>query len=447
MGGKMKIFGNGTLITLDDSCPFLENGAILEENGKILAVDKTEKLINDNSDAEFINLAGMLVVPGFLNSHMHLYSTFARGFGFGGANPYTFLQILKEIWWKLDKNLTTENEIHYSAIVPLLEGIKSGTTAIIDHHASFGMIDGSLDILEQALLKTNVRGVLAYEVSDRWGNELANKAVNENVRFIRKPKDNNKIAASFGLHASMTLSDDMLLRVKEEERTLHSGFHVHVAEGVEDLNDSLNRSSKRVVERLNTFGILGDKTLAIHCVHVNAKEIDILKETRTMVVHNPESNMNNAVGVPPILEMDKAGITIGLGTDGYTPSMLESVKVAYILPKLHYHDPRVGGEFSKKMLLENNRKIFSKFFARPIGIIKVGAFADFIALDYHPPTPLSDDNFFGHLIFGIRENDVHTVVINGDVVLDNHKFTNFDEKEVMSKAREVAKEFWEKMGS
>jgi putative selenium metabolism protein SsnA len=441
----MKIIGNCTLITLDNERSFIENGAILEDSGKIIAIGSTEDVRMDNPKAEFLNMNGKLVFPGFLNTHTHLYSTFARGFGFGGASPSTFLDILKEIWWKLDKNLTTEEEIYYSAMVPLLEGIKSGTTSIIDHHASFGMINGSLDILEKVLLETGVRGVLAYEVSDRWGKELADESINENVRFIKKIKNKDFISASFGLHASITLSDDVLNRVKAYEKTLNSGFHVHVAEGIEDVDDSLRRSGKRVVERLNDFGILGDRTLAVHCVHINEMEIELLKNTSTMVVYNPESNMNNAVGVPPVLEMDKEGIPVGLGTDGYTPSMLESLKVSYILLKLNYLDPRVGGDLSKKMLFETNRKIFSKFFDSPLGIFKVGGYADIVVLDYYPPTPLDENNFFGHLIFGLRENSVHTVIINGDIVLENHKLTKFDEEEIMSKSKEVAKKFWEKM--
>ncbi|MGC8757166.1 MAG: putative aminohydrolase SsnA [Caldisericaceae bacterium] len=443
----MKIIGNCSLVTLDETLPFLANGAILEDNGKIISIAQTETLLKAFPDAEFINMHNKLVIPGLLNTHMHLYSTFARGYGFSGATPRTFVDILKQIWWKLDRNLSTYDEIFYSALVALLEGIKSGTTSIIDHHASFGMVDGSLDILEEALNKTGVRGVLAYEVSDRWGVELAKQSILENVRFIKKEKDRNSVAASFGLHASLTLSDYTLRLAKEYESSLNSGFHVHIAEGIEDVEDSLERSGKRVLFRLNDFGILGSKTLAVHCVHIDSKEIEILRETETMVVHNPESNMNNAVGVPPVLEMDNEGIVVGLGTDGYTPSMLESVKVAYILPKLVYRDPQVGWKLAKKMLFENNSKIFSKFFRAPLGVIKEGAYADFVALDYYPPTPLNSDNFFGHLIFGLRDSAVSSVFINGEAVLDNHKFTKFDEEEIMKKSMEVARTLWRKMES
>ena len=446
----MKLIGNAEILTLGNK-GFIHDGAIAIDGETIKEIGQTEELRNKYSDAEFINAEHRLVMPGFLNAHMHLYSTFARGMGLKGEPPKTFGEILKKLWWKLDKNLTTKEELYYSAMVPLIEGIKSGTTAILDHHASFGLIDGSLDIIEKAALDAGVRSVLCYETSDRWGKEARDASIRENVRFIMKKKKDvitepeTLTAATFGMHASLTLSDETLEISKSEAERLGVGFHIHVAEGEEDVEDSLKKSGVRVVDRLKKFGILGDKTLAIHCIHINEKEIDILKETNTMVVHNPESNMNNAVGVAPILEFFKKGILTGIGTDGYTPSMFESVKVAYILPKLHYKDPRVGGGESQKMLFENNRKIFARFFDKPVGVIEEGAYADIIILDYYPPTPFNADNAFYHLIFGMRDNLVNTTIINGRVVMKDRKLLNIDEEEIMAKSREVAKKFWEKM--
>jgi putative selenium metabolism protein SsnA len=446
----MKIIGNASILTLGKK-GFIQDGAILIDGEIIKEVGETNDLKSRFPEAEFIDAEHRLVMPGFLNAHMHLYSTFARGMALKGDPPKTFGEILKKLWWKLDKNLSTKDEIYYSAIVPLLEGIKTGTTGILDHHASFGLIDGSLDIIEKAALDAGVRSVLCYETSDRWGKEARDASIRENIRFIRKKLSNTATepetltAATFGMHASLTLSDETLELSKSEAEPLGVGFHIHVAEGEEDVEDSLKKSGMRVVERLQKFGILGDRTLAIHCIHINEKEIGILKETNTMVVHNPESNMNNAVGVAPILEFFKKDILTGLGTDGYTPSMFESVKVAYILPKLHYKDPRVGGNESQKMLFENNRKIFAKFFNRPVGVIEEGAYADIIMLDYFPPTPFNVNNAFYHLIFGMRDNMVNTTIINGKVVMRNHELTEIDEKEIMAKAKEVAKKFWEKM--
>jgi cytosine/adenosine deaminase-related metal-dependent hydrolase len=154
--------------------------------------------------------------------------------------------------------------------------------------------------------------------------------------------------------------------------------------------------------------------------------------------------MNNGVGVAPILEMDKAHILLGLGTDGYTPSMIESVKVAYILPKLHYRDPRVGSDLARRMLFENNSSIASRFFNRKVGVIEKDAYADLVVLDYNPPTPVDGNNFFYHLIFGIRDNAVKDVFVHGELLVKDQKLTKIDEEEVSRKSIEVAKKFWRK---
>jgi len=448
---NVKIIGNGSILTLENNNKFISDAAILIDEEIIKKIGKTEELRKEYPEAEFINAEHRLIMPGFLNAHMHLYSTFARGMGLKGTPPKTFKEILEKLWWKLDKALSTKEEIYYSALIPLIEGIKAGTTGILDHHASFGLIDGSLDILEKAVLDAGVRSALCYETSDRWGKESRDASIKENVRYILKNRKDKRAypnmltAATFGMHASLTLSDETLEKSKTEADKLGVGFHIHVAEGIEDVEDSLKRSGKRVLERLNDFGILGNKTLAIHCIHINEKEIDILRNTNTMVVHNPESNMNNAVGVAPLLKLFEKGVLTGIGTDGYTPSMFESAKVAYILPKLYYNDPRVGGNEVQQMLFKNNRKIFAKFFSKPVGVIREGAYADIIILDYFPPTPLNDSNAFYHLIFGMRDNIVNTTIINGKIVMKNHKLTKIDEEEVMAKSRIIAKKFWEKM--
>ncbi|AYO29237.1 putative aminohydrolase SsnA [Biomaibacter acetigenes] len=453
----MVIIGNAAVLTLDKEKPLLHDGAVTMEKHIVKELGNTREIRQKYPEAEFMDAGGRLVMPGFLNCHMHLYSTFARGMALKGAPPASFGQILEKLWWKMDRLLSKEEEIYYSALVPLIEGIKCGTTGILDHHASFGLVDGCLDILERAAEDAGVRAVLCYETSDRWGKELRDASIRENVRFIHKMRGKNQdqadsiynkdslVAATFGLHASLTLSDETLEKCAAEAQSLGAGFHIHVAEGIEDVEDSLKKSGKRVVERLNSFGILGDRTLAIHCVHVDENEMEILRDTGTMVVHNPQSNMNNAVGISPMLDFFKKEILTGLGTDGYTPSMFESAKSAYVLHKLAQRDPRVGGEETRRMLFENNSRIFGRLFEKPVGVIKPGALADIIILDYYPPTPLSEGNLFYHLIFGMRENMVSTAIVGGKIVMKDHQLTELDEEKIMAKSRELAAKFWRKM--
>jgi putative selenium metabolism protein SsnA len=438
------LVGNGTLITLGKDNQVIKGGAVLIEGNLIKDVGTTAELKRKKFD-RFIDASGKVIMPGMINTHMHLYSTFARGMALKEP-PSNFVEILERLWWRLDKALTKEG-VYYSALVPLIDCIKSGTTTIVDHHASPFACEGSLDLIAKAMRETGVRGCLCYETSDRDGPEIAEAGIDENERFIklcRKERD-GLISATFGLHASFTLSDETLTKCVKVAKKLGVGFHVHVAEDKADVDDSLKKYKKRVVERLNDLGVLGPRTIAAHCVHVDAREMEILKKTRTNVVHNPESNMGNAVGCAPVIEMIGKDITVGLGTDGFTSSMFAELRVANILHKLIKGDPRVGYSEVMKMCFINNPKIVRNFFPRPLGEISPGAYADLILVDYLPPTPLSADTFLGHLLFGISTAVVDTTIVNGKVLMQNRKLVGLDEAAIAQRASELASELWERL--
>ncbi len=438
------LVGNGTLITLGKENKVIENGAVLIEGNLIKDLGTTAELKKIKSD-QFIDASGKVIMPGMINTHMHLYSTFARGMALKDESPSNFVEILERLWWRLDKALTSDS-VYYSALIPLIDCIKSGTTTIVDHHASPFACKGSLDWIAKAMRETGIRGCLCYETSDRDGPEIAKEGIDENERFIKlcQKGGNRLLSGTFGLHASFTLSDETLSKCVEVAKKLGVGFHVHVAEDKADVDDSLKKYKKRVLERFNDLGILGPKTVAAHCVHIDAHEMDILKNTKTNVVHNPESNMGNAVGCAPVIEMVEKDITVGMGTDGFTSSMFAELKVANILHKLIKGDPRVGYGEVLKMCFANNPKIVRNFFPKPLGEISPGAYADLILVDYLPPTPLSADNFLGHLLFGISNAVVDTTMVNGKVLMQNRKLVGLDEVAIARRASELASKLWER---
>ena len=254
------------------------------------------------------------------------------------------------------------------------------------------------------------------------------------------------IAGMMGLHASFTLSDKTL-EYCAEHKPDEVGYHIHVAEGIEDLYDSLHKHGKRIIDRLMDMNILGEKTLAAHCIYVNKHEMDVLKETDTMVVHNPESNMGNACGCPPTMEIFHHGIVTGLGTDGYTHDMTESYKVANVLHKHHLCDANAAWGEVPAMLFEGNAKIANRYFKRPVGIIKEGAAADVIISDYIPLTPMTKDNINSHILFGMQGRSIVTTVANGKVLMKDRKLTQIDEEEAMAKVREEALKLWTKINN
>ncbi len=438
----MLLIGNGRMITRDPKNPYMEDGCVAVKDNIICEVGTTAELKAKYSDAEFLDANGGVIMPGMINTHNHIYSAFARGLAIKGHNPKNFDDILEGQWWKLDKKLEVSHT-KYSALATYLNCIRNGVTTVFDHHASYGEVAGSLFAISDAAKQLGVRTSLCYEVSDRNGEEQMKAAVLENVDFIKAADadDSDMQKGMMGLHAAFTCSNETLSFCRESMPS-DAGFHVHVAEGLTDVYTSYNKYGKPVVNRLFDLGILGSKTLAIHCVHVNEIEMGILKETDTAVVHNPESNMGNAVGCGPVIKMFERGIMLGLGTDGYTNDMIESLKVGNILHKHNLSNPAVAWGEIPTMLFENNAAIAGRFFKKPLGVICEGSYADIAVMDYDPLTPMNGDNANMHILFGMNGYNTVSTVINGKIVMKNREILGVDEAEIMAKCRESAVALW-----
>ena len=438
----MLVIGNGKLFTRNDEMPFVENGAVAIEGTKIAAVGETEAIKKQYGDAEFIDAKGGVIMPAFINTHEHIYSAMARGLSIKGYNPKGFLDILDGQWWTIDRHLTLE-QTKYSAVETLISCIRNGVTTVFDHHASFGQIGGSLFTIADVAKELGVRACLCYEISDRDGMDKARESVMENAEFIRYAlkDDTDMIAGMMGMHAQFTISD-ATMELAAANKPDEVGYHIHVAEGIEDLHDCLKKYGKRIVDRLMDFNILGEKTLLGHCIYINHHEMDLIKDTNTMVVHNPESNMGNACGCPPTMELVHRGILTGLGTDGYTHDMIESYKVANVLHKHHLCDANAAWGEVPKMLFENNAAIANRYFKTPLGVLKEGAAGDVIVVDYNPPTQLDASNINGHILFGMTGRDVVTTVANGRVLMKDREIKVIDVEEAMAKCREESAKLW-----
>lgn len=438
----MLVIGNGKLFTRNDEMPFVENGAVAIEGTKIAAVGETEAIKKQYGDAEFIDAKGGVIMPAFINTHEHIYSAMARGLSIKGYNPKGFLDILDGQWWTIDRHLTLE-QTKYSAVETLISCIRNGVTTVFDHHASFGQIGGSLFTIADVAKELGVRACLCYEISDRDGMDKARESVMENAEFIRYAlkDDTDMIAGMMGMHAQFTISD-ATMELAAANKPDEVGYHIHAAEGIEDLHDCLKKYGKRIVDRLMDFNILGEKTLLGHCIYINPHEMDLIKDTNTMVVHNPESNMGNACGCPPTMELVHRGILTGLGTDGYTHDMIESYKVANVLHKHHLCDANAAWGEVPKMLFENNAAIANRYFKTPLGVLKEGAAGDVIVVDYNPPTQLDASNINGHILFGMTGRDVVTTVANGRVLMKDREIKVIDVEEAMAKCREESAKLW-----
>lgn len=439
----MIIVGNGVLLARDENNTFLNNGAVVIDGNKIIEVGTTEEIKAKYGEFEFIDANGNLIMPGLINTHHHIYSAFARGLNLNNPPAEKFTDILENLWWKIDKKLTLE-DVKYSGYTTLIDCIKNGVTTMFDHHASPYAIENSLFTLADVAKEVGIRGSFCYETSDRDGDAITDAGIKENIDFIKHANkdDSNMVKGMFGMHAQFTLSDKTLEKSVKAMQGLDAGYHVHTAEGIEDLQHCLKHHGKRVVERLMDFGILGEKTLSVHSIHINSREMDILKDTKTNVVNNPESNMGNAVGCSPIIEMMRRGINVGLGTDGYTSDMFESLKVGNIIQKHSLCDPNVAWGEIPTMFFENNKKIASQYFGEEIGTLKIGAVADVIVVEYDPLTPMDASNINSHLLFGVNGRNTLTTIVNGKVLMKNRVLLNLDEKEIFRKSREISSNLW-----
>jgi putative selenium metabolism protein SsnA len=435
-------FEHGIVVTLGEENRVLWDGSVVTEGDRIEAVGQAADIASRYAEAEVVDCSGKIVLPGFICAHHHFYSTMARGMAPPGEPASNFVEVLERLWWKLDMALS-EEDITLSTQIPLIECIRNGTTTIIDHHASPSYREGSLDLIEGAVRQAGLRASLCYEVSDR---NKPGAGIAENERFIKKVgKGDGQIASLMGLHASFTVSDETVETCVGIAEDAGVGCHIHVAEDAADREDSLAKYGVPTINRLQSLGVTGEKSIFVHCVHIDEGEMEILADTNTIVVHNPESNMNNAVGVTKLLKLLEKGVLVGLGTDGMSSDMLSQMRCAYLLHRLDNLDPRVAFLEAPQILLWNNAEIAERQFGLRLGEIAEGRPADLAILDYHPPTPLSENNFLGHLIFGLVDATVDTTVCKGTILMRGKQILALDEERISARSRELAPKMWTRL--
>jgi cytosine/adenosine deaminase-related metal-dependent hydrolase len=339
--------------------------------------------------------AGRATTTGLVCAHTHLYSALARGMPAPPRTPHTFPEILEQVWWRVDRALDLEM-LRWSAMLGALEALEAGTTAIVDHHSSPSAVEGSLDVIAQACAEVGVRVLCCYEVTDRNGADGAKAGLAENERFLRAGG-----RGLVGAHASFTLSDETLDAVCGLATDLDVGVHVHVAE------DPVDGAAGARLE-----GRADDRWILAHAVHLD----------RTLpgtVVHNPRSNLNNAVGYGRPARFDR----VALGTDGIGADMLEEFRLAFALARSH--DLTTSPELVWSWLKAGSELV-------------PDVVADRVVWSYEPMEPW-------HLAYtpGVRPIRVD---VGGTTVLDEHGATRVDATEVRARAGEQAARLHARLG-
>jgi len=441
----MLIIGNGPVLTNDPANPFVTGGAVLIDGDRIVAVGPEAELKASAPDADYHDAGGKLIMPGLINAHTHAYSAYARG-GPVSLPCRNFQETLENLWWRLDRLLTLE-DVALNAEFTFKEGIRNGVTTFFDHHSSPNAVTGSLDAEAAVVRAMGVRASLCFETSDRDGAATFAAEVAENVAFMKAANTDPDpyVRGMFGLHAAFTLSQASLETCVEAASGVPGGFHVHTAEGPGDEVDSYRQYKRPIVQRFAELDMLSAESLFIHLVHVSNREMELLQTSGAWAVHNPYSNMGNAVGTARVAELLHRGVPMGLGTDAYTSDMLASLGLAKVLMSSSLEDPTVGFMQSVELLFGNNPRIASHFFGAGLGALKAGNYADVITLDYHPHTRFDANSMWGHVIFGLSGGLVNDTMCGGRWLMRDRVLLTLDEARSDARSTERAAEIWKHM--
>ncbi len=426
-----------TVLPLGETNAVWSPGAVRIEDGTIVEAGPAGAV--SSAGAAEIDVGRAVLVPGLCNAHTHLYSSLARGLPPRGPAPRTFREILENLWWRWDKLLDPDT-VALSAEAGLLESARRGVTAVNDHHASPSAIDGSLDRIAEAAGAIGLRAALAYETTDRDGFAKRDQGLAENARFAaRAAADRSgRIAATIGAHASLTLGEESLAELVRLAALTGRPLHLHMDEGPEDGEGARRGGDRSTVGRLARAGVLRPGTIVAHAVHVDDRDIEILAETKTVVVHNPRSNGGNAVGRAPLGALLRAGVRLALGTDGMSGAVAIDAAVAGAVHRMAEKDRAIPFDLPFRLAAERNAEVASALFGIRYGSIAPGFAGDVVAYAYRPPTPIRPENVAAHWMLGISESPVTHVVVSGEPVLVEGTFVRVDEEEILDRTRAAA---------
>ncbi|MBX3727681.1 MAG: amidohydrolase family protein [Candidatus Sumerlaeia bacterium] len=417
--------------------PRVVHGALRIDGDRIAAVGDAVAV---QPGDERIDCGGAVVLPGLVNGHTHLYSALAAGMPAPRQTPGNFHEILKFVWWRLDRALDAES-VELSARIGAFDALHCGTTTLIDHHASPECIGGSLDMIEQGIARVGLRGVLCYETTDRNGAAGRDAGLAENRRYLTRCRDraDGRFAGLVGAHASFTCGDDTMAAMAAMAAEFAVGMHIHVAE--DPVDERLCRADHGValVDRLERFGMLDARNVFGHCTHLDASAVARVSAAQVAVGHNTRSNMNNAVGYAPVGALRAC---VQLGTDGIGADMFAEAQTAWF--KSRDGGAGIGPDDVLRMLGNGARRASESLGVR-LGVLEAGAAADVVVTDYVPATPLVSRSVGGHLLFAMGSRQVRDVLVGGEWALRDRRAVRCDEAASRHAARPAATALWDRM--
>ncbi len=434
---------NGMIVTGDKKGSVIPEGYVRVNGPRIAEISEGEPRFTADT---VIDAKGCVVIPGLITAHTHLYGILLRGASLNIKPPTDFAQVLQRVWWPVDEALSIE-DAYASALSASADMLRNGSTLYADTYSGPNSIEGSLQEIARGTKEVGMRGIIAFEMTERNDPEEATRGFQEGVKFIESCRKEDLVSGMISLHASFTVGDEIVTKAVAKAKEMDVPVTVHTSEGLVDLYHNLETTGERTVERLDRLGVLGPKTVLAHCVHVDDNEINLIAKRRASVAHNPMSNMLNAVGVSPVPAMLKKGITVGLGNDGWIYDPFENMRCALTVHRLASGNPSATGpdEIFRMATIEGARCYGLE---NQLGSLEKRKLADIVILDCsRVPTPLTPSSVVGHLINTFGGRDVRDVIVNGKVVVKDRLLTLTSDEHVAEVSKKSAEGLWTRLSS
>lgn len=421
-----------------DYVTYIQNGFVIF-NEKICEVGDMKDFNKRNNYDQIIDVKGKLVLPGMVNAHSHLYGAYLRGIPLRTFNPMSFKEHLQQLFWTLDSRLGIDSS-YMSALSLVPEHVKCGVTTIIDHHAA-GQIRGTLEALKEAWVdKAGLRGVFAFETSDRFN---VRECIKENVEFYNYNAHKGNCGAMFGMHASMTISNNTMDMIAQSIGNIP--LHVHVGESIEDEKSCMANYQKTIVERFIDGGIVNDNSLFAHCTNISEREAALMAQNNVTAVINPTSNLNCGNGMVDCKMLNEYGVITTIGNDTLGTNIAADIRNTMYVQHEKTRSTWWFNSEKLKQYLINNYIFASKLLGSKIGRFESGYEADIITVDYKPVTPINENNIFDHIVDGVfsafRPDNVWC---RGVIKMSNY-ITVYDEEKISAMSQEMASKLWKEV--
>lgn len=419
--------------------PPRRNWGLRVEGGQIVDVASNADLRQQYPQDEVWEAKGQILAPGFVDAHTHLYGVLAHGIPIFQA-PGGFWPFLEDFWWPRVENRLDMEMVCAATEIQTARMIQSGITAFYDCTEAPHALPGILQAQAEILRTRGMRAILSFEATQRISEENAQLGLDENAKFIVAQKGNSLLGGMMCFHTTFTCSADFIRQTFDMAKEHGALTHMHVSEGLYEPETCLKRFGMRPMFYYDSLGVLGKGMLASQCVQVTAEEIALMAERGVSVTHMPLSNCEVGGGIAPIPELLNAGVTVGLGSDGYIHDFFEVMRGAFLIHKASHCNPQVMPAPQVWYLAtEGGAKALG---LEKLGRLEIGWQADFQLITPNLPTPLAEHNLYDQVLLYCHASDVSATVVNGNPLMRDGQVLNVNWTELAAKAHAAAERMW-----